>query len=959
MKGPISAVKDVRHKLDTYDEVQKTNEMLKSRTQELETRTASLQQYSNTMSKWSQETVTYMQELKDRYETLQKTVTDQRANIQHLTKAPMIVPFPQNSEACRSMVFRVPVLRTIIENLNTETFRVLPELVPRYLSKCPICGAEYMEDKKVCDNPECTIQAVPCTAPDIKQKKVFQDWAKKVNINGQSIFDLVKEWDWENLVTDNSWLIVSYDYKLDDMGMIAGRTPVEFVGARPEFMRLVQDDYGRPGGLHWVCPIHRGKKDHKFSREEVERGETCKVQGCNGIPVMVTAYSMKHGIPHSGNLNEEIDKYYIDGEWYHDVYWTRTKGYGISPIYTLWILASALWYMDELENNTYKHGRPPKSIMVFNTMNAPSLESQLNKELIRSQENRNYIPKLAYASEGKTPATVLHTMPSDEELNNLEHRKDIRDRAGALYGQSPFMLNDVNVGSGLNNEGMQQTTMLRRVESRYNYLEEGIWRFWLDVIGVTDFKMKWPPNKEEDRMAVIERRKQNIQMIGEILDRGGDYRILNKDDFEFEILGKMGQKPRELGAQQLGGSGWSPKDWQHKDSTFAFSMKFKKAEGDPLVEDIIVDMHKAIYQVLSDLMERSGMLYSNPYAYREMLFEYLSSIRDRLVDAGYTIYARGIRIGADSLDIPIDEAWITTDQVSDLITASDYFRAVNEFVDQLGEKISGSIDGALVDDKSFTPEGLAREISNNFIDISSSQLANIDNILRTEATYMTNVGRVAGYQMQDPEDDLYDYDWVGPDYVEGRSTLVCQAIKDRVSELRQKQGRVSLTDLERIIAEEGSIPHGDEKAFNMGRPFLPHYKCRHGVVASNRMGKGLVRVAEESEVPPGKNIVHGPRGGIYYESESEEDESNEEDEQDGQPERVNRKPEQDGEGRPQVEAHHEYVALGQRQGNSEWHLKYVPKDKLEQVMAEVEQQGYEVDETPVDVEVHEVRGGEP
>ena len=294
-----------------------------------------------------------------------------RAQQHYYPDMPEVIPYPQNENALIAMSRRVAVLRGTQENLKTEGFRVEPELKHKFEAKCPNCGAEYMQYKKFCEHPLCTMQGIRTFKPSLEQKHKWETINKKFNDNNQSWIDLAKAFTSYMLMTDNPWLLVSWDYVIDELtGVIQAKKVVEMTHTPANTMRLIQDEYGKPGGLYWTCIEHR---EVLYSAEK--KLEPCPHEGCNKPLYEVTAVSVILNQPATESIRESIDKPYINGEWYHDPYFTETITYGVSPVYTLWIQASSLYYMDELENSTYKHGRPPKSLLIFNTFNPESLHA--------------------------------------------------------------------------------------------------------------------------------------------------------------------------------------------------------------------------------------------------------------------------------------------------------------------------------------------------------------------------------------------------------------------------------------------------------------------------------------------------------------------------------------------------------------------------------------------------------
>jgi len=461
------------------------------------------------------------------------------------------------------MIWQSPHTRTLLNNLQWEVWRDDPEIKPEWEAMCPTCGAEYKEYREWCESANCQLEGRRCLRPDPAEKKKFTQWAEKVNINNQDFWDLSKQISFQVHAFDNPVAVWSFQYEFNELGDLISKVPVELIAIKPEQFRLVQDIYGRPGGKEKVCPIHR---------EEVY-GYTDERQACGkcGLPLHnVTAVSVMANQPNIGSQRESIDKRYIDGEWFHVPYYTETMNYGISLVYTAWVIITTMYYMQELKNNTYKHGKPPKSIIMFNSANGRSIKSQLAEEFKHALKNRNYIPKISFSSENRTPAQVLNVLPPDSEMQTLEHEKHMGEVLAILFSQTSDVQADASSGGGLNNDGLKLTMFLRKIEHFQKWFEKEWFKWVFDGLGIKGYKMEFPPPKEMDRMAVIQRKAENLKPIATIMDRGGEIEIVDDKDLTYRMTGKIGAMQTGVGGhgyEEVKGSGWTTQDFQHKDAS--------------------------------------------------------------------------------------------------------------------------------------------------------------------------------------------------------------------------------------------------------------------------------------------------------------------------------------------------------------------------------------------------------
>jgi len=567
---------------------------------------------------------------------------DTRAMSNRLPNSPGPVPLPLNCFAIRGLIYRSPILRTVIQNFNYEVWREYPSLKPRWEAKCPVCGTTYNEYREYCERASCQLIGKKCIKPDPSQKKRFMDWAAKVNINGKSFWDISKHISFQWDAFDNAVAVWSYEYEVNELGDIISKTPVELNVVKPENFRLIQDQYGRPGGENWTCILHRD-----IVKPIDEKHKPCPVCGLPLYPV--TAHLIKDRPPNIGSQRDEVDKRLITGEWFHKSVYTETLNYGISLVYTAWVITTTLYYMEELKNNTYKHGKPPKSFVIFNSLMGRSLKAALEEEIKAAMKNRNYIMKLAYKSEdGKNPAQVVNLLPSDQEMQTLEHEKYLREAIAILWGQDAVMLADTSVGGGLNNEGLRLTVLLRKVENRHRQLKEK-WFSWVFAgLCITDWLPEFPPPKEMDKMAVIQRKTGNLKMIGEVMDRGGDIEVVDEEDLTFRLIGKIGKLQNGMGGSseyQLNTSDWNMRDFQHKDASFAFSFtkSFKKLspELELYLNDFVRDVAEIIKisdeEIFGEFYDLAFNTLSDDLR-KYLLTHYAGVLREGVLETGISDY---------------------------------------------------------------------------------------------------------------------------------------------------------------------------------------------------------------------------------------------------------------------------------------------------------------------------------
>jgi hypothetical protein len=350
-----------------------------------------------------------------------------------------------------------------------------------------------------------------------------------------------------------------------------------------------------------------------------------------------------------------------------------------------------------------------------------------------------------------------------------------------------------------------------------------------------------------------------------------------------------------------------------QDSSFAFSLR-KNVNNARIIEILDEMLRKLRITKAFPPEQRQSAMRSVVYGAITEMETYLKSslgkyIRTGLDLAGHDYNSAELDMGMllklmDAYSIPLPEDFM-----------DDVFVIIDRFADTLDERYLNEAT------QFMGPE--------------------LENVYDTESSVFVNVGIAQGYKLEDPEDLVYDYSWIGPDYSPGRSTLVCQAIKEKFDSVRAQKGRVSLGEAEEIIFEEGSKSHGREKAFNLGRPYMPHYRCRHRLIGSPVLHKSVVYIRDRSDAPPGATVYEGPNGGLYYETGHGDGSGSgvQEKPAGGQKPESGRNDGGMGDGGGGTA---DYSAVGVRIGDETWNIKFYNPKEYETIKQTLELQGFKL-----------------
>jgi hypothetical protein len=383
---------------------------------------------------------------------------------------------------------------------------------------CPDCGGLLQE-------------------PDMAQVQRWNDFASMRNTHGLT-FRTIGEMCTDDITKfDDAYIIFRWEYIIGPDGEIAGKTLKELLRGPAARMRIIKDERDRRGEymVHgegqgfWTCPIHR-------ARNVKNRPGRCEREGCNAVlqPAEYVALDF---------LGQE-DILYLEGEVLHWSEYAPGESYGFSPILTCWSELKCLVNISRLAGSIYEQFRPPKGYLVFRTRNFESLQTQILEAEEKLKTNPVYIPKLAVESEAGERFVEWLPLTNDfNELQTIPLMKELRERIEAVFGVSNLMMADTSASGGLNNEGMQITVTLRTIDRRQHIWEAVVLPILLKNLEITDFELRFPPPIEEDRMAQLERRRLNLELMARAMEMGSTVEVINDEDFEFKLTSPIAFAP--------------------------------------------------------------------------------------------------------------------------------------------------------------------------------------------------------------------------------------------------------------------------------------------------------------------------------------------------------------------------------------------------------------------------------
>ncbi|MGQ9642142.1 MAG: hypothetical protein ACUVUF_08540 [Candidatus Bathycorpusculaceae bacterium] len=402
---------------------------------------------------------------------------------------------------CYDIFYNSDLIRTIVRAITFETFRNGLIITPKFVRKCVVCGAEYSTGVSVCE----ICGSNKLRSPDVQEFMQIQKFIQDVNLNDQSLQEVLTEIDTDLNVLDNAFLAVVKEYYFQD-GKMVGAKPLEVLRANPESVALIMDKSGRfgyadDGRLVMFCLEHRDRYE-LFTREQVEKGEAvCKECKKQMFPAY---YVVRKSVP-----AKMI--YYTNGEMLHIKKFSSGIGYGLSPIYTVYQKVLILMKMDYFVLTAYHLERPPKGLLILKG----SRES-LEKAWRKLQEEAKVNPHMIYplivegAKDVKNVVEWLDLTIRAQDIDFIQYREEIRRTVGALWGVMPMFTGESG-GYGLANEGLQILVTNRAVKVEQSLFNEKVLGWLCKTMGFNDWVIELAPNEGRDIVARIQREEMRIR----------------------------------------------------------------------------------------------------------------------------------------------------------------------------------------------------------------------------------------------------------------------------------------------------------------------------------------------------------------------------------------------------------------------------------------------------------------
>ncbi len=692
-------------------------------------------------------------------------------------EAETVIPYPYAPAALELMIRYSPHLTTSVNRLNEEIFREDIQVLPNFSAKCDECGREFNEKPDQCDCGGAVHE------PDIAQQDAGYNWLTKANpidpYNDITTTNLFKMMERDVDVNDDAWIGLTKDYDVDPRGNILRADVVEIWKGPLERMRLIRDKRYRATGFdqslgkgYYTCVLHRDNNLHEVPG-------LCP--HCDRPMHAVVAVALDD--------TQQPGIGYIAGEVKHWSKFHLSETYGYSLMLVAWILENSILNMDLTTNITYREKRPYKGIMTFVTSNAESLKTAIEEEDDKVAQNPLHVPKIAIESNSNSgKAEFIAITPSFQELDMLAHRESYIRTLSAMWGVQPMFLGDLSQSGGLNNEGLQVTVTLHAVQFGHKTWHQEVFPWLQRQLGMTDYHFEFPTPIEKDKVAIQQRKSNNLDMIGRVLVMNGEIEIIDDEEFDFRIVGELSKPdPQGFGFDEGQGGKELGRNNNLESDRFEASM-IKSYRGIDEEVDFRQDLMMEFNQIFNDIRKgfHEGQTQEDQ---KDLARSIVGQVRGRMENKLSGNYADLILRGFNDANLDPVKANIDIGSIKALAKNSPVWDSFKNLNKSLTGKFTEIISDAFAIPGEFSLENMLDRMKK----ASDVETFALKRIARTETNAVVNEGRTRAYKIRDPEGN-FNYGLVGL----FKPPRTCKAHMWLKSQIDGAGGAVSMKRMEQL-----------------------------------------------------------------------------------------------------------------------------------------------------------------
>ncbi|WP_340819139.1 hypothetical protein [Methanolobus sp. WCC4] len=179
---------------------------------------------------------------------------------------------------------------------------------------------------------------------DYTEIEKLDRFIKKANYNGQSLKEVLSDFEFNLNVADNGYLLLVKAYDYDRFGEIALEDVKEILSIDPRDIKKMVKKDGRMGGNVWICPTHR----------DVKKGVAGHKCYCGAV--LQQAYYE--------TTSNENKQYYLKDEVLYSAKFYPSILYGFPPALKMLDDLMAYHFLEKRTRSYYERGRPPGIVMI-------------------------------------------------------------------------------------------------------------------------------------------------------------------------------------------------------------------------------------------------------------------------------------------------------------------------------------------------------------------------------------------------------------------------------------------------------------------------------------------------------------------------------------------------------------------------------------------------------------------
>lgn len=687
-----------------------------------------------------------------------------------------------------------PHLRACVDVKADDASRSETLIIPKFQSKCRICGMEFDREIKVCTEDGC---GGPTVGPDPLQRQFL----KRVMEDPNPQFtwkDIRKFCEWFLEAIDDVWLEVKHKRNGDP----------QFWPSAPEVMRILD-----PKVKMFRCTRCGSRNDNPgycldHPEVKLERVRYVELQ-----------------IPYGSVVHAHYSRYDMV---HYNRYGTRYYG---NP--TTWSLRNHIRGMLEsvmCNADAFEGRNVPNKVIGLEGMGDSEIERLKNEWDAAVNVNEHYIP----LTNAKVSATDI--FPSNKDMQWQQMYIKFRNTILAAMKTPLLKLGSSETGGAGQIVGWQLIgSYWDNVEDGMEQFDEAMNRHFKTYHDITDWFLKSQSSRPFDTEKIHNDERSDIssgiKSINEVrIDRGLDPVLLPNGEpdpaFDKPISPTLtpsifqGEDDTEIGPSPSTPQRGCKKPEHKRVMPPRDAGAGERIPGVASVEERLkADLKRELRKLNKSLQGKRLSERQALNIVRSFLEDLDPDYEDIALQSVRDAYTKGV---TDALnDEGISFSFSEADQVAVDFLATQpqgIIQSLKSFDNDITIKFEAVIRNAFTTPGEFDLDRMVSGMS----EVVDAEVFKLERIARSEVTLIANTAKDRAYQIREAErGEEFLFDWVGP--TDARNSEICPWIKSQVDKRGKGKG-VTREEL-REIQQQGI------SQFGTGGVFLrPHVNCRHTIV---------------------------------------------------------------------------------------------------------------------------------